>query len=450
MKSIVSRAAQGQRQALWALYDRSAQATYYVASLLLADEEQASQATAQVLSCLWGRLVRKEWKPENDAAWDELLLQELIAECKKRVASHDSKAYRIPSDRRFLIASPAPVVGNDVAAALAQMNPLQRLVFVLHTATPLDEKTQMSIVKLDARTYQTALDDERQNAENMGLNYATVCRQAADGVKTVKLPVSLQDAVTESIRTLSASYEKTHRKNTLTVLGCVAACCVVLCAITGALLWQMWGDETYTTSGDGNSATTTTTQATDEEISAALANKGTVTTVENPTHYATIDIKDYGKIRVALDGNTAPKTVANFVKLAKSGFYNGLTFHRIMEDFMMQGGDPNGNGSGGAKETVDGEFGRNGFANPLSHVRGAISMARSSDLNGASSQFFIVHEDSTYLDGEYAAFGYVVEGIEVVDAVCEAAQPTDNNGTIPAAQQPVINSITIEEIPQTA
>lgn len=163
------------------------------------------------------------------------------------------------------------------------------------------------------------------------------------------------------------------------------------------------------------------------------------------TYYADIVIADYGTITVELDGEAAPITVENFVSLAKDGFYDGLTFHRIMAGFMMQGGDPDGNGTGGSDTKIKGEFSANGVQNDLSHTRGAISMARSMDMNSASSQFFIVHQDSTFLDGNYAAFGYVTEGMEVVDAVCEAAQPIDNNGTIPAENQPVITSITIRE-----
>jgi len=156
-------------------------------------------------------------------------------------------------------------------------------------------------------------------------------------------------------------------------------------------------------------------------------------------------VQDYGTITVELDGEAAPVTVANFVKLAEEGFYDGLTFHRIMAGFMMQGGDPKGNGTGGSDEKIIGEFSANGIENPLSHTRGAISMARAQDPNSASSQFFIVHADSEFLDGNYAAFGYVTEGMEVVDAICEAARPIDNNGTIPAEAQPVIESVTILE-----
>ena len=163
------------------------------------------------------------------------------------------------------------------------------------------------------------------------------------------------------------------------------------------------------------------------------------------THHAEIDIQDYGTITVELDGDAAPITVQNFMDLANDGFYDGLTFHRIIAGFMMQGGDPNGNGTGGSENTIKGEFSANGVENSLSHTRGAISMARSQAYDSASSQFFICHEDSTFLDGQYACFGYVTDGMDVVDAVCEAAQPTDDNGTIPADQQPVITAIRITD-----
>ena len=162
-------------------------------------------------------------------------------------------------------------------------------------------------------------------------------------------------------------------------------------------------------------------------------------------HYAEIEVEDYGTISLELDADTAPITVTNFVNLAKDGFYDGLTFHRIIDGFMIQGGDPLGNGTGGSDETSKGEFSDNGVENDISHVRGTISMARSSDPDSASSQFFIVHQDSTYLDGQYAAFGHVTDGMDVVDAICEDTPVQDNNGTVAAEDQPVITSITISE-----
>lgn len=160
-------------------------------------------------------------------------------------------------------------------------------------------------------------------------------------------------------------------------------------------------------------------------------------------HHAEIDIKDYGVISVELDGDTAPITVQNFMNLANSGFYDNLTFHRIISGFMIQGGDPDGNGTGGSDKNIKGEFKSNGVENDISHVRGVISMARSMDNDSASSQFFIMHQDGTYLDGQYAAFGHVTSGIEIVDQICADTPVVDNNGTVEAANQPVINSVKI-------
>ncbi|WP_423782477.1 peptidylprolyl isomerase [Faecalibaculum rodentium] len=158
---------------------------------------------------------------------------------------------------------------------------------------------------------------------------------------------------------------------------------------------------------------------------------------------ATIKVKDYGDIVFEMDEGIAPETVQNFVKLANEGFYDGLTFHRLIEGFMAQGGDPNGDGTGGAEEDIQGEFLSNGFNNSLKHVRGTVSMARSGDPDSASSQFFIVQEDTPSLDGEYAAFGTVTSGMDVVDKILEDARPTDDNGTISKDSQPVIESITV-------
>ena len=132
---------------------------------------------------------------------------------------------------------------------------------------------------------------------------------------------------------------------------------------------------------------------------------------------AIIEINKFGIIEVELDKEAAPLTVENFVKLAEKGFYKGLTFHRVIKGFMIQGGCPKGNGTGGPGYCIKGEFAANGVNNPISHKRGVISMARAMDPNSAGSQFFIMHKDGEFLDGQYAAFGHVTKGIEVVDAV---------------------------------
>ena len=172
-----------------------------------------------------------------------------------------------------------------------------------------------------------------------------------------------------------------------------------------------------------------------------LAMKKTDSKLLTGKHYVEINVKDYGIITLELDAEIAPITVTNFMDLVNSKFYDGLTFHRIMTGFMVQGGDPEGNGTGGSNKNIKGEFKANGIENNISHVRGVISMARSSNgYNTASSQFFIVHEDSTFLDGQYAAFGKVVNGMEVVDELAKV-EVIDENGTVEKDNQPIIESI---------
>ena len=162
-------------------------------------------------------------------------------------------------------------------------------------------------------------------------------------------------------------------------------------------------------------------------------------------HHAEIEIEDYGTVSLELDGDTAPITVQNFMDLANKGFYDGLTFHRIIDGFMIQGGDPNGDGTGGADTNIIGEFSANGYENNIAHVKGVISMARAQDPNSASSQFFIMVADAPHLDGQYAAFGHVTSGQDVVDKIAADAKPLDDNGTIAPEDQPVIKSVKITD-----
>jgi len=207
-------------------------------------------------------------------------------------------------------------------------------------------------------------------------------------------------------------------------------------ALSLPLVLAACGGQTSTTSSDGSSA------------SAPAVAEGVLTepiegSYASGKHHVAIDVKDFGTIELELDADVAPVTVSNFCDLAASGFYDGLTFHRIINGFMIQGGDPLGNGTGGSSRLILGEFAENGIDNPISHKRGVISMARAYDLNSASSQFFIVHQDSDFLDGSYAAFGAVTEGIEVVDAIATTVPVQDDNGTVNRADQPTITSIKV-------
>ena len=195
--------------------------------------------------------------------------------------------------------------------------------------------------------------------------------------------------------------------------------------------------------GGANATTRSTTLTSEVATNDSVSPSGQTNIDRSDRKYIAIDVKDYGMITVALYPKVAPITVENILNLVSSGFYDGLTFHRIMEGFMIQGGDPKANGSGGSGKDIKGEFSSNGVKNDLSHLRGVISMARATPPDSASSQFFIVQKDSTFLDGNYAAFGEVTAGMDVVDAIVDDAKPTDSNGSIAKDKQPVINSIKV-------
>lgn len=191
---------------------------------------------------------------------------------------------------------------------------------------------------------------------------------------------------------------------------------------------------TTSITGDGTNVTPAVSEAWSEDSEEELL---------SGKHHVNIIIKDKGTISLELDADAAPITVTNFINLAKEGFYDDTVFHRIIAGFMMQGGDPTGTGTGGSEHKIIGEFTDNGIENNLTHTRGAISMARSQAMNSASSQFFIVHQDSLYLDGQYACFGYVTEGMDIVDDICNNTTGGDYNGIIPEENRPVMETIEV-------
>ena len=160
-------------------------------------------------------------------------------------------------------------------------------------------------------------------------------------------------------------------------------------------------------------------------------------------HSVEIVVKNYGTITLEINADAAPQTASNFLNLAKKGFYNGLTIYRAIDGFAIYGGDPNGNGTGSSGDTIPGEFMSNGFNNPLSHVVGAIGMARGTLKDSASCQFYILQNSATYLDGDFAVFGYVVSGMDTVNSIASSVSVSGADGYIASANQPVISSMRI-------
>ncbi len=193
-------------------------------------------------------------------------------------------------------------------------------------------------------------------------------------------------------------------------------------------------DKKVTTNNENDNKSSQSTPANSNSADADSALTG--------LHHVEMVIKDYGTIKIELNADEAPITVENFINLAKSGFYDGIGFHRYDENFVLQGGDPDGDGIGGSDKTIKGEFEINGVANDLKHTRGAISMARTSVYDSATSQFFICL-DTAYcssLDGQYAAFGYITEGMDIIDKICKNTPISDS---IPEEQRPIIETVKV-------
>ena len=419
MATTIELAKKGNVKEMTALFRGTKTQVMALCRLLLDNEKTASSAIAPIYQNLWDSLLAGEIATQD--AFEKKAVAKTIAYCINKTKKKNPKAFQAPQQGNF--APPQSnkffLEGEPWELVLKNLTDLTRFLYVLHGVCGYDSKRLASLLGLKKEAVDLALDGEDQVVAQIcaavsaqkkipfSMTVEEFHQQLKEQKEHAVLPEAAERAVLGRIDSLCLSLRK-KAKGKKILAGVIAGIVVVACAVVGIVLGV-------------------------NHASAA------------PDYYADIEIQDYGTVTVELDADAAPITVENFVNLARSGFYDGLTFHRIMEGFMMQGGDPNGDGTGGSDTTIKGEFSANGVENNLSHTRGAISMARSSDYDSASSQFFIVQEDSTFLDGQYACFGYVTDGMDIVDEICESAQPTDDNGTIPADQQPVITSITIRE-----
>ena len=417
MPTLLERAQKREKKAMQEVYERTKRPVYFICQYSLGDERGARMAAAKVYESLWKEL--PEHLPENWKALELLLAEKAGNACAGTLPSEALNADTLPEELRLLSA----------------LSGRQRAVFLLRMAVQLPAERTARALKLNSSVAEAAWNQAEQSAKRYFAKQDEAPRATAylqmqaalrEAASKAEVPAMLDETVQEGID--AAAVAQKHGRRWLLV-----AIAAVLVAALGVGAWAIFGQ---------NKDDTETAEHTDNWDNSQNASTSTDTS-EAELHHAEIEVEGYGTISVALNATAAPESTANFIKLAEEGFYDGLTFHRIIEGFMIQGGDPNGNGTGGSDETITGEFSDNGFDNPLSHTRGAISMARSSDYNSASSQFFIVQQDSTSLDGQYAVFGYVTDGMDIVDQICEDANPTDNNGTIPADEQPVITTIRI-------
>lgn len=423
MAKVVKKAVHGDRSAMTELYGANKQKVFCVAQKLLLEDEQAANAAQWVWENIWSRASKADIKTEEE--FTQLAVKMTADFCKKYIEEK----------------------GLELSG---QQGEMQRFMLVLHKVGGMSKMQLAIYFKNEHHTIQNILDSGEAANEEFA-----ECLSEAE--KLAVVPESVEKAALAAIDGIAVIAEAKDKKkdNIQALLLLVIGVLVLACIFFGdEIKTAIWGEEVLktesTTEDSISGALTSSTEAeaesetkpapTVEEIAEEI---GISLLDENLTYYADIEIQDYGTVVIELNQEEAPITAANFVDLAENGFYNGLTFHRIMKGYMMQGGDPYGNGTGGSGRPIVGEFLDNGYDNNLSHTRGAVSMARSNEYDSASSQFFIVQEDYPFWNGYYAVFGYVVEGMDFVDAICNAAEPKDANGTISGEMQPVMTSVTI-------
>ncbi len=447
--NLSKRIAKGDISAYKELYSENAERVFYINYLLLCDEASAIESTKAVFKSAFSELSSS---PEKADGFSNFIEKKAVTYCKIKLAKNNSKDFSIPASKNFMnFECSDKTLISDVNAellVLANLPSLHRFIFVCGAYLNWMSGDIAQIIHTDAKTVALARDAEEANVAKVARALSAVSRKSVSESVSELLSLledsqgalgfnknideSIIRVISDAVAPAMAKRKKESKKKLLisavilaiVVLIAGIVCCVICCN----------GEDGDTLGLANREKRDYTVPYNDKEI----------------THYATVEMEDYGTIKLALCGTIAPKTVENFEMLANKGFYDGLTLHRIIEGFMMQGGDPKADGTGGNEDAngkeinIKGEFTVNGHANSISHKRGVISMARNGyDYDSASSQFFIVHEDYPSLDGKYASFGYVVEGMHVVDFICEDAQPIDDNGTIAPKDQPIIKSIRV-------
>lgn len=443
-KKLIAKAALGDKKSLDFICEKYGKYVYFFCTTVISDNKKAENAFKKSFKAIFSAISKN---PNTDNL-DEIVKSETAKVCKSAIFdenNHENGAAKMqPFGDKDKIPSASAITAeqkNIFVNALKSINANQRIVVLLNLLCDYNTKKIADILKISEDKVQNSLEYGRENIKKqlrtsdskftkrdiifLMTASANIVKEAA---AQAKIPDSIDSFLDEIVLSL-AKPQKSDKKKAWIVISAVA---VFLVAVIVVFV--------ITSNKSNGSAGATNDSASASNVSATIGESQA-----KGTHHAEINIKDYGVIKVELNGDVAPITVANFINLANSHFYDGLTFHRIIDGFMMQGGDPLGNGTGGSENTIKGEFSQNGVENNLSHTRGAISMARSADMDSASSQFFIVQSDSTYLDGQYACFGYVTDGMDIVDGICKNAVTTDSNGSVSAENQPVINSITITD-----
>ncbi len=461
MSTLIQKAQKGNKEAMQMLYHNNKGRVLFLCTLLLDHTNVACDATSRIFRQMWELTIAGRIESEDE--FSKVVMEKAVNYCKVSISRKSAKAFRIPENKNFagVNYSSDKLKNNEDFSLFLVRNfpPLHRFIYVLHALYHGSTSDIAKMFKMSDAVMELALNAEEANMKRLlllneqyagemhTLSVEDFHRHLRDIGIGMSVPEYVDTAVMIDIDTACKPLALKAKKRRRTFIICIGAAILCACMI-GFSVWYVTG------AAEGDE----TTAADTEDI--ASVDEGTTSYLYTPdaldgnlTYYADIKIDNYGTITVKLDQSAAPITAANFVSLANEGFYDGLTFHRIVEGFVMQGGDPQGDGYGGHTDedgremNIVGEFSDNGYENNLSHTAGAISMARGNDYDSASSQFFIVHTDDYIdsLDGQYAVFGYVTEGMDIVNAICEATY-TIEDGVIKASEQPVITSITIRTV----
>ena len=459
---LLKLASKGDKKALQQLYHQYAKTSYYLCCYFLKSEQAAAEATVTVFSQVFAATVGQPVL--NEQLFKALVLGKTVEVTKANIQKNAPTAFRDAEksavDGSYQAvknaADPTAEEKQNLIKALRSLQNRQCYTLTMLTCFGLQKHQLAQYMKLDSDKIDASLARAKESFRKTLQLPENSRRELEDQLRAVKAAMQEQAAaatvppqVEKSVLAEAQKIAKFVTAKFLKHLAVAAAGVIVAAGLVfgGIALFKNSNnaaDADNTSSGESQNTQGSSENQSTQGVHAT--NQSSTTEPEfKATKHAQIEIKNYGTISLELYGEEAPITVNNFVKLANEGFYNGLTFHRIISGFMIQGGDPNGDGTGGSTENIKGEFSQNGVQNRILHTRGTISMARSSENDSASSQFFIMQQDATHLDGAYAAFGRVTSGLEIVDKICENTPVTDSNGTVTAENQPVITSVKITD-----
>lgn len=451
MSSVIQAAIKGERSALRALYKANKQKVWGVAYGLLLDPKQASSVTTAVFRELWRELKLGSIATKED--FSNNAVNKAAELCAANILQKSPKAFQLPHDKAFYLPANAPVNFNfetEPEYYLSNLPALQRLIFVLHTIGDWGALRIARVLQWDSSIVRTAIETEPDTFSHLQhisgreyySTYEEILQLFNQWKAEIALPAAVDHQILEGIEELvSPQAEQAKRRKVSIAVFCAVICIGLLAVILRSI------DPSAVKKNHDKSETTEVTAASDE----------TAETTEDPnapysptpldsdvTYYADIEIDGYGTIVIQLDQEAAPITCANFVELAEMGLYDFLTIYSIEDGSMIQGGDPTIGSSVTSDRHIFGEFAENGYDNPLSHTAGVITMVRSGDYDSADYAFSILRTDRTDMDGKYAAFGHVIEGMDVVEDICSSIL-ADESGYIAEEDQPIIDSLYIRE-----